>query len=250
MDLSFDLSGMNPISDAASAIAEWMNDRPPGAAAGWEEWIPLYGNLKNAIAYFADGRWGWGALYSAMAIADAFLVAKVATTVGRLALGGARSLMARATAEITAESFAARKAGWRYISRDGGILAGNPGATDLWTGEAYIAEDLVGTDVVETVRHELVHQRLTPNNPALRVVRILGYNFTNTLRVGEEFACELYGTGRIMHSLGFSVRYASLKRLIGDAILVGRVGVGTYNAYLAMHGIAPDVIESVYNENE
>jgi RHS repeat-associated protein len=74
------------VKEALLTVAKWMKDRPPGAAEGKESWIPLYGSVKNMIAYFEDGRFGWAAFYAAQSIADAFMVTSLVE--GGLSLGG------------------------------------------------------------------------------------------------------------------------------------------------------------------
>lgn len=227
------------LTDSLTSFASWMNDRPPGAAEGWEEFVPLYGSLKNSMAYLADGRWGWGAFHSIMAVADAFLVSKLVTGIGRAGLAGARSLLARAFAETAAESFAARKAGWRFVSSTARVLGGGLGATNLRTGEVFIADNLVGDALVETIRHELVHQAMTPTNSTRATIRIIGYNHSHLLRFTEEFLAELYGTGSIQRAFGLASTYnISFVRAAGEAgAYVATISVGAGLAYNLSHGV-------------
>lgn len=79
--LGLDVKEMDPfasgLKELITPLIQWLNDRPPGAAEGGETLIPVYGSLKNAMAYFADGRYGWGATYAVQTIADLFLVRSV-----------------------------------------------------------------------------------------------------------------------------------------------------------------------------
>lgn len=41
--------------------------------------IPLYAPARNAIDDFQNGRWGWGAFHTVMAVSDLFMLKSLAT---------------------------------------------------------------------------------------------------------------------------------------------------------------------------
>jgi hypothetical protein len=174
------------------------------------------------------------------------MVSKVATGISRAAIMGARSLIAKATAEAAAEAFVARKAGWRFVSS--ALIGGDLGRTNLRTGEVFIADNLVGDALMETVRHEFVHQAMTPKNGIRVTARIIGYKYSDTLRFAEEFAAEFYGTGSVTRAWQLASQYKiSITRVAGEVgAYVATVSAASYGTYIASHGLSPDVMEWLY----
>lgn len=59
-----------------------------GGVDGCKAAIPVYGNTRNAINDFQNGRYASGAVHSALAITDVFMVKSLLTRAGKLAMTG------------------------------------------------------------------------------------------------------------------------------------------------------------------
>ncbi|WP_282785772.1 MULTISPECIES: colicin D domain-containing protein [unclassified Nocardia] len=66
----------------------WWQEEP----GFWEGLVPVYGSLRYAIAYFSQGRWGWGIFWLVMAVLDVFLIKDLAVIAFKLVVGLGRLL--------------------------------------------------------------------------------------------------------------------------------------------------------------
>jgi hypothetical protein len=239
-------SGLNPrdinpflaeFSDQVVAFAQWMNDRPPGAAEGWENWVPLYGSLKTSLAYFLDGRPGWGIFWGVMAAMDALLVGRVATALAGVARAGLRTMMTKIGLDMVADRLFKSYPTFRYVARAGAELGGADGATYLRQNAIFIADDLVGDELVATVRHELVHYATDAGGRLGTSVHILAYTRSDALRFAEEFLAEWWGKGGLFHSLQFAGGYVNpIKITMECGVYVARIGVNLEQSLMS-HGV-------------
>ena len=116
------------------------------------------------------------------------------------------------------------------------------GRTDKF-GNVTIRPGLVGEDLLQTVRHERVHQLLSPR-PGLLVkiradIRMGAYKHSHLLRYLEEAAAESWATGSLRQGLAFPLKGGlkgpyrlSLRRILLEAsgYLIGTAG-SAYAAY-------------------
>jgi len=79
----------------------------------WEGLIPIWGSGREAVHHFQEGNWGRGALYTALAVSDVFLVKAIVVAGGKLVIKGGVKLateelgeraLAREAAEGTADA--------------------------------------------------------------------------------------------------------------------------------------------------
>jgi hypothetical protein len=147
-----------------------------------------------------------------------------AGTLTRTAAGGVRG-GGRSTLRMP-------KVPWRY----GHLPPNQAGSTDLF-GNITIRHGVMGSQLVETVRHERVHRLLSPRHGPLRPLRAklvgLRYQHSHLARYLEEAAAETYGTASLREGLAFPFRHGYVQPWRVAAEGAGGVGAGSvsYGVY-------------------
>jgi RHS repeat-associated protein len=71
-----------------------------------ESIIPIWGSVRDANYNFGKGNWGWGLVYTGLAISDVFLIKSIATAIGKATLKTAAIEAAEKAAKEAAEKAA------------------------------------------------------------------------------------------------------------------------------------------------
>ena len=121
---------------------------------------------------------------------------------------------------------------WNY-----GNTGGAMGTTDKF-GNVVIDSNLVGEQLLQTVRHEGVHSFLSPSPGVIGNIRadigIAAYQRSHLVQFLEEGAAETWATGSLRQGLSFPLRngYVSGGRVFIEGVgYVTIVGGSAYGAY-------------------
>ena len=131
-----------------------------------------------------------------------------------------------------AQSAVKARGTWAY-----GETGGDLGVTDKF-GNVTIRADLAGEELLQTVRHESVHQFFSPEPGLIGNIRagfgMAAYQHSSLVRYMEEAIAETWATGSLRQGLVFPISegYVSGGRVIIEGVgyitVVGGTAYGTY----------------------
>jgi hypothetical protein len=86
----------------------------------WEGLIPIWGSGRSAVHHFQEGNWGRGAIYTALAVSDVFLVKSLVVAGGKLVVKGGAKVLAEETVNLGEKAIAdeAVTAGGKTVAKE------------------------------------------------------------------------------------------------------------------------------------